>query len=280
MLRKLIVICRDFGNKMKLMNISAHAASAAFFLFLSLVPMLIVICTVIPFTPLTEENLVTVVTELTPDMVDALVTSIISDVYDRSAGVLSAAVIVTLWTAGKGVLALMRGLNAVNGVPERRNYFVVRFLSAVYTFYLLLATVLSLFIMVFGDRLVALILRRLPAMRMLFSFLMNFRFLVSWLILIAVFCALYAYLPDKKLVFREQIPGACFASVGWSVFSWGFSLYVENSGSYSIYGSLTLIIIIMIWMYSCMYIMLIGAYINNYFLPMNRVLVNRREHRR
>ena len=84
----------------------------------------------------------------------------------------------------------------------------------------------------------------------------------------------YTYIPDTKLKFTEQVPGACFAAVVWSVFSWGFSMYVSYGNGYSIYGSLTIIVIIMLWMYFCMYIILIGAYLNRYFRPVNRVLVN------
>lgn len=66
MVRKLILLGRDFSTKMKRKNISAFAASTAFFIFLSLVPMLIVLSTILPYTPLTEENLITAVGEVIP----------------------------------------------------------------------------------------------------------------------------------------------------------------------------------------------------------------------
>ncbi len=68
-------------------------------------------------------------------------------------------------------------------------------------------------------------------------------------------------------------PGAVFAAVVWSVFSWGFSIYVTYGNSYGIYGSLSIIIIVLLWMYFCMYIIMIGAYMNRYFSPVNKVLV-------
>ena len=126
MLKKLIIIIRDFSRQMGRQNIPAFASSTAFFLFLSIIPMLIVICSIIPYTPLTEENLVMAVSEITPEAVEPLIENLISEIYDKSAGVLSLALIVTLWTAGKGVLALMRGLNAINDVFEERNYIIVR----------------------------------------------------------------------------------------------------------------------------------------------------------
>lgn len=256
----------DFSREMKKQNISAYAASIAFFFFLSVVPMLIMICTIIPYTPLTQEDLVTLVKDLTPEMVDPLVESLISDVYDKSAGILSVAIIATIWSAAKGVMALMQGLNAINGVEEKRNYLIIRGIASLYTVVMLVVVILSLFIMVFGNQLVNLALHRIPNLRAVVAFAMNFRFVLVWIILTILFAAIYTYVPDKKLKFKEQIPGAVFSAVVWSMFSWGFSIYVTYGNSYGIYGSLSIIIIVLLWMYFCMYITMIGAYLNRYFI--------------
>ena len=71
-------------------------------------------------------------------------------------------------------------------------------------------------------------------------------------------------IPNEKLKVREQLTGAMFSAIVWSIFSWGFSLYVERDGVGSVYGSLSIIILIMIWMYFCMYIIFVGAYINRF----------------
>lgn len=265
MIHKLYVMIQEFSTQMRKQNISAYAASIAFFFFLSVVPMLILICTILPYTPLTEENLMTAVTDLTPDMLDPLAKSLISDVYNRSAGILSIAAIATIWSAGKGVMALMQGLNVVNGVEDTRNYFFIRVIASFYTVVMLVVVILSLFFMVFGNQLVKLALHRIPRLEALVSFVMNFRFVLVWAILTLLFAAIYAYVPDKKLKFKEQLFGAVFSAVVWSVFSWGFSIYVTYGNTYGIYGSLSIIIIVLLWMYFCMYITMIGAYLNRYF---------------
>ena len=274
MVRRIFHVLVDFSAQMKKKDINTYAASIAFFFFLSVVPMLIMICTIIPYTPLTEENLVELVTDLLPDQVDPLAESLISEVYDKSAGILSIAIIATIWSASKGVMALMRGLNAINGVEEKRNYFVVRVIASFYTVVMLIVVILSLFLMVFGDQLVTLTLHRFPQLQQLVSFIMNFRFIFVWAVLSVLFAAVYAYVPDKKLEFREQIPGAVFSAVVWSVFSWAFSYYVTYGNTYGIYGSLSIIIIVLLWMYFCMYIIMIGAYLNRYFQPVNRALLD------
>lgn len=276
MVHKLYLIGQDFSAQMKKQNISTHAASIAFFFFLSIVPMLMVLSMIIPYTPLTEENLVETVADIIPDKVEPLVESLIAEVYDKSAGSLSIAVIATLWSAAKGVMALMHGLNAVNGVEEKRNYFVVRGIASLYTVVMLVVVILSLFLNVFGNQLVNLALHRIPQLQRLVAFIMNFRFLVVWVVLTLLFAAIYAYVPDDKLKLKEQIPGATFSAVVWSIFSWGFSIYVDYSNSYGIYGSLAIIIIILLWMYFCMYIIMVGAYLNRYFKPVNQVLAGSR----
>lgn len=265
MIRKIYEVITDVTTQMRRENISAHAASTAFFLFLSLVPMLIVICAIIPYTPLTEENLVNVITDLTPERVDPVVEGLIAEVYHKSTGILSVAIIATIWSAAKGVMALMNGLNAINEVEEKRNYFMVRTVASFYTVLVLMVMILLLGLVVFGNRLVALIVYKIPQLQELVSFLMNFRFAFVWVVLTILFGMIYAYIPNIKLKFRKQLFGAMFSAIVWSVFSWGFSLYVDCQPTNNIYGSLSIIVIIMLWMYFCMYIIMIGAYLNRYF---------------
>lgn len=265
MMRRVYEFVREYAAGVKKYNISAFSASTAFFFFLSLVPMLIMVCTIIPYTPLTEAHLVEAVRELVPEQVEVLAISLIANVYEKSAGILSVAIVATLWSAGKGVMALMQGLNAVNGVEEHRNYFVVRLVASFYTLVMLAVMILSLFLMVFGEQMVVLLLYRVPALEAVVSIAMNFRFLFVWAVLSLLFAGIYAYVPDEKKKFKDQIPGAVFAAVGWSIFFWFFSAYLNFWNSYGIYGSLSIIVIVLLWMYFCMYIMMIGAYLNKFF---------------
>ena len=79
--------------------------------------------------------------------------------------------------------------------------------------------------------------------------------------------------PNIKLKFKYQLPGAIIAATGWSIFSWGFSVYVDNFSAFSIYGGLSALFFILMWMYICMYLLLIGAYINCYFYKEGRQLM-------
>lgn len=267
MFRRLLFIGYDFGKHMNRRNIGAFAASTAFFLFLSLIPALMLLCAIIPYTPITEANLMSIARRIAPDAVEALVIGIISDVYNKSIGIVSLTAIGTLWSAGKGVLALMQGLNAINDVEEERNYMLLRLVASLYLVLMLVAVLLSLLIMVFGKSLIGLIESMIPQTSYLFDLLLHFRTLFVWAVLTVVIALMYAYVPGTRNGFMLQLPGAVFAAVGWSVMTWVFSVYVDEFNGFSTYGSLTTIIILMLWLYAIAYIILAGAFINRYFKP-------------
>lgn len=267
MIKRLFCIVRDFFAYMRKKNIAAFAASTAFFLFLSLIPMLMLLCALIPYTPLTKAGLMSAVTGIVPGSMESLMIGVITDVYDKSIGVVSVTAIVTLWSAGKGILALMRGLNVVYDVEEERNYFVLRLIASFYTVLILVLMILSLVLLVFGNFFAVFLESRIPQSSHLFDLLFQCRTVFSWIFVTAAISMIYTYIPGKKLSFRRQIPGAAMASTGWSVITWAFSVYIECFDGFNTYGRLAAIIVLMLWFYVCMYVVLTGAMLNRYFRP-------------
>lgn len=56
-----------------------------------------------------------------------------------------------LWSAGRGILSITRGINEIYHINETRNYFYIRFISAVYTLWLAVALIVTLGLLVFGN---------------------------------------------------------------------------------------------------------------------------------
>lgn len=125
--------------------------------------------------------------------------------------------------------------------------------------------------MVFGNLLADTIVRHVPQMEDLFALLLHFRGLFSWCVMILIFAVMYTYIPNCKLKFSHQIPGAVFSATTWNIFSWGFSVYVQHFNGFDMYGSLTTIVIVMLWLYFCFYLFLIGAHINRFLAPFRRI---------
>ena len=277
-MKRIYLILRDFIRQLSRDNINAFASGTAFFFFLSLVPTLVIICAILPYTPLTEGDLITAITGVVPGFLETITVSLVKQIYERSVSTLPVAILVLIWSSGKGMLALMRGLNVVNGVTESRNYFLLRLEASFYMVITVAAIMISLGVSVFGEILLHTIMRAFPQAVDIVSLLMNFRFLFVWGILTFVFTITYTYVPNKKLKMSYQIPGAVFSAIGWNVFSFFFSIYVDNFNGMSLYGRLSTIIIMMFWLYICLYIFLIGANLNRYFKPIIRVLFRNKDY--
>lgn len=272
---RLYNIMNAFMKEINRNSISALASSAAYFLFLSLIPILMLICSILPYTPVTEADLMNVLSQLLPNTIAPLIISIIEDVYDKSPAAISISALITLWSAAKGIMAIKRGINLVNKVEETRNYILLRIQAAFYTVIMLGIIVFFLFVMVFGNVIADFVSSNLPDFSNFWQFSMHFRFLYVWVVLTFLFACLYSWLPNRKLKFRTQIPGALFSSIVWSAFTWFFSLYAENFNTFSIYGSLATIIFVMLWLYVCMFILLIGAEVNQHIFPVVKYYLKR-----
>ena len=275
MRKKIWAIITDFMNNIAKKNIGAYAASTAFFSFISTIPALVLVCYILPYTPLTQVDLLVAIQEIMPDTVLPMISQIVSEVYKEQTLAISVSTILLIWTAGKGMMALIQGLNVVNDEEEKRNYFVVRLVASLYTLGMIVAILVSLFLMVFGETIfeeLKAYLILLPYVSIAIEILINFRSLVVIGILTIVFTFIYWLVPNKKMRYKKQLPGALFAAVLWYAFSYVFSLYVDIFHGFSVYGSLTFVVVIMLWFYFCMYIILIGAQINQYFSPAYRYI--------
>ncbi len=264
-IKTLYQILYRFSRQMTIKNVSSYAASTAFFLFISLIPILYLVCSILPYVNITQDALSQSVDSALPSVIGVFLNSIIADVYGQSAGGISLAVLVMLWSAGKGMMALMQGLNAVNEVEEDKNYLYVRVIAAVYTVLLIAAIIISMLFGGFGKFIIKVFLANMPGGDILYSILDQIRFVYAWAVLTVLFMLIYSYVPGQKQSFLMQMPGAVFTAVIWHSFSLAFSVYLDYFGGFGVYGSLATVVIVLLWLYGMSYIVMVGAHINKYF---------------
>lgn len=258
---KLIKKCRDD-------EINAYAAQSALFIILSGIPFLIVILSFFKLTPLSMSDLYSAIRAVCPPYFQALLISMIEEMYDQSAGLLSVTAVAAVCSAAKGIQYMTNGFNNVLGLEENRNWFVMRFWAIVYTLVFAVVLILLLVLMVFQRSLVDFLKLYFAGNGVLLFFTSWIRWLLLLFALVLFFCVLFAALPNRKLSVRKQFPGACFTTVGWLVFSYGLSVYVEYFNGFSIYGSLTTLVLLMFWMYICVLLLMIGMEINVVVQPL------------
>lgn len=256
---------RRFTQEMNRHQISMYAASGAFYMFLSLVPFVILVCSLLPYTSLIREAVMEYLAPFLPESAVALIEGIVEDVLGGSTAALSLSLVVTLWSAGRAFAAIIRGLEELNDVDvHKRSGFLHRRLRAsIFTLGLLIIMFLTLTLVVYGRRLQALIVARNPDISSVFHHLVNLRYAIEAVVLAAAFLLLYKWTPHVKSRYSRELPGAALAAVAWVVFSLLFSVYVSYT-NYGTYGRLATIAIAMFWMYCCIYIVLLGNFFNRY----------------
>ena len=244
-------------------HVGAYAAQTSYFFMLCMIPIILLLLTMVQYTPVTKADVMTAVIQVFPSSVDSLITSIVNQVYNQSTGVIPITIVVALWSAGKGVLAMTSGLNCVYKCNETRNYVFLRIRATIYTVMFIIVIIFLLVLSVFGNTLNLFIAEHIPIMLGVAEKLLETRIIITPIVLVAFSLMIYKFLPNRRDKFRYQLPGAMFTAVGWMIISWIFSVYLDVfKGFSSMYGSLTTIVLIMLWMYFCMYCILLGGELN------------------
>ena len=255
-------------NKAQKDHITAFSAQAAFFTVLSFFPFLIVVLTLMRFLPITLQDLIDLVRNCLPEQYSGAVIPIINSLNGRlTTTYMSLTILTLLWSASKGILSMMTGLNTIHEIEEKRNYFVLRFISSIYIGLMAVAVLFGMVLLLFGNSLLIQLYRFQPVLENQHLVFASIRFTLAFLIFLIVFIIMFRFLPSDNFKTKEILPGALFASIGWLILSFLFSMYFDNFSFYNImYGGLTSILLTLLWLYFCMMILFIGAEINQYFL--------------
>ena len=273
-----IIQCRKIAEKFIRDEMTVYAAQASFFIVMAAFPFIMMLMTVVQLIPnLSARDVESTILALIPDVrqVAPLVQNIIIDLYTKSpATVLSVTIVVALWSASKGMQGVERGLNRAYECPIQRNYLVSRLVNMGYTLLFLLTCILSLLFLVFGDSIQSFLDNTFPIAADVAKNILSTRSFLAIVLLVACFTGLYTYLPHRHLLARRQLPGALFSTFGWMLFSYGFSMYFNFFSRFSyMYGSLTAIILLMLWIYFCICILFLGAEINCHLDRLRRQLL-------
>ena len=245
-------------------EVAVYASGAAFFLFLSIIPMIMLVSGLLPHGAIAQKDMVNISQAVIPERVYSFLMGIVDSYHRSNMTLLSFSAVVIVWSASKGMLALIRGLNHIYEVEESRNYIVLRLKAAFYTVFLLFALVLSIGILVFGNTVAKMLIPDGGFAETLWRVFGGLRHVFVAGMISVVFCTMYSLLPNNQLSWREHYPGAVFTSVFWTLYSFAFSVYIDYFDGFAMYGSLTTIIIVMIWLYFCMYIFFCGALVNKW----------------
>lgn len=255
-----ILLKKHFGwfyEKLKNDAIDSYAAQVSFWILISFIPFLMLVLALLQVIRFEDTSLLVAFVQMLPPPVEEVVSYLFQEVHAPQT-LISMTAITCVWSASTAMVALIKGLYSVFDVSKNYNYIFMRILAILYTVVFVMTLLVSMGLMVFGDMLYEWLITVMPPA---FPTLINrFKPIMSYVLLLFFFWLMFIAIPRKQVSLRNAFFGAALASAGWVLFSFFFSVFVENFANYAtIYGSLAALVILMVWLYACMFILLIGG---------------------
>lgn len=234
-------------------NVSFLAASVAYYAFLSIIPLLLLVLAVGSLLggQAFAQQVVTVVQgQLSNEGATAIEGALTSPTGRSGASV--ASVVVLTWSALKVFRALDLVFDEVYGEEPQTGLVgqVKDGLTVLVTVGLGVALMVG----------VGTVLGRAALAAVPYANLLVYAALIVGLLV--VFLPLYYVMPPVDVSLREALPGAVLLAVGWLVLQAGFQIYAANAGDYQAYGLLGAILLFLTWLYFASMLVLIGAAVN------------------
>ena len=252
-------------------GVPRSAAALSYFLILTLFPLLMCVNFFIGLFHLSLEQVVEALDQVLP----AGVLTIISDYLTYVGGIqspalLAASLFTILVSASAGLRTLFLTMDELYGV-HRDNGFGRIVLSVVLSLLFLLTVYLSVVVIFTGDwffrflktnlppRLVALL--PLEVLEVLGDLWQWMRYLLLFCFVLLLVLAIYRVGTPREALGRGAVRlSALFTAVAMVACSVLFSWFIGMSSRYSlVYGSLASLIILLVWLYFCGNILLLGA---------------------
>ncbi len=264
-------VIRIFIQKISEDEIIDRANAVAFNFTVAIFPGIIFLFTLIPFIhhfipEVSQENIMEFISNfMTPDMYGTVYNTVEDIVENARGGLLTFGGLFTLYLATNGMLSLMRAFNACYHTQEKRGYFKMRLvalnLTIMFTVILMMATLL----LVVGN----LLLNNINSIEWInlenynFALLFILRFLIIFAFFFFGISFIYYFGPSVHYNWKFFSVGSTVATLLCMAAMYIFSFYIENFASYNrLYGSLGVLIALMIFIEILSIIILVGYEIN------------------
>lgn len=235
----------------------------AFFLLLSIIPLIAIIAVVAARFSLSIEALIqTIRTNLPQEIAQFLI-----EIIDGKSLNINIVIfcISGFILASNGPHSMIIASNLLYKAKD--NDFLSRRIKAILMTIILVALILFVLVVpAFGSKIVQIIISYLPniqigkTIQVIYSIL---KYPTSFLIIFFLVKILYTMAPDITIKSNETTTGAMFTTIGWILSTEIFSFYVSYFARYNLlYGSVANLLVIFLWIYLLSYIFVLGMALN------------------
>ena len=244
-------------------SMSYLPGNIAFFLVLSLFPILTLIGVIASGFSVDINSLVNMLNNVLPDNIAEILSGFIQGKgFDSHIGVF---MLIGFFLASNGADAIILASNNLYGFPN--SDYIKRRIKAIFIIILIiLLLIFMLGFLAFGNHILELILQLIKDKTIINLITMLF-YVLKWpFSLFIIFFnvkLIYTIAPDWKILSKHTTKGAIFTTIGWIIVVQIYSYWVSNFANYDIfYGSLSNIVVLMLLTYIISYILVIGIAIN------------------
>jgi membrane protein len=247
-------------------NCLGMAAQLAYYFFFALFPALLFLVAVASYFPVDQliDDILLRLGRFAPPEALQIITDQIKKISEgENGGLLTAGMLITIWSSSAAMTAIIDTLNRAYDIPEGRPWWKVRLIAVALTVGVSLFILVSFALVIVGPTLAE---RIADAMYLGPAFEWTWKIL-QWPVVFALVSAgmamVYYFAPDADQDWVWLTPGSIFATTLWLVASLGFKYYVATMGNYTeTYGVIGGIMVLLLWFYISGLVILIGAEMN------------------
>lgn len=256
-------------------DIVDRANGVAFNFILAIFPAIIFLFTLIPYVTNfypkinTESIMAFVGHQIPPSMFEVVSTTVHDIISNQRGELLSLGFLFSVYLSTNGMMALMRAFNSVYRTIENRSGIKTRLIATGLTINMTFVLFLAIILLIVGQFILEAIMGNLPAFDWInmsyFTVVLLFilRFITIFIAFFLAISFVYYFGPAIHYNWRFFSVGSFLATLLCLAVSYGFSFYVTNFGTYNkVYGSIGVLIALMIWIQLITIVLLIGYEVN------------------
>lgn len=238
-------------------------SNIAFNIILAIIPLLTIVVLIASYFDISIDLVSNLVSNVMPKQVSDIIIDVISGKgFDRSIGIFN---VIAFLVASNGTYAIINTSNTLYKI-RKRDWLKDRISSIVLLFIVIILFVFLLIVPVFGENIIDLMNNARLLSNYADEAIILFN-IIKWpmtlLIIYLNIKLIYTIAPSKNIKSEETTYGAAFTTIGWTLATIIFKIYINHFARYDIiYGNLASIIIMMVWMYFLSFIFVLGMAIN------------------
>ena len=240
-----------------------QSSQTAYYFMLSFIPFLMFVLSLIRFLPIDHNDFLEIIEPYAPKNTYHFIHQTVDQIINQQpAHVFSYSLLSSFWISSIAVQSLVRSLNDAYRIRRRKSYIHGLINDLVITLGLMVILTSSFFVPIVEEVVHTVLDETIADQIHWYPWWYILKWGIGTVFLFGFFLFFYQVVPSKRILWKEALPGAVFATVGWQGSSFGFAFYVSLDGYTKIYGQLGSIIVLLIWFYLTAAVILIGGLIN------------------